>query len=180
MGSVKLFKSLADKSRLEIINCLLVKPSYVELLAEQLDLSSATICFHLKKLEEIKLVSKKKDQFYSIYSINSSLLNKSLLDLIKKSEVSESKLTLRNKNYRSNVEKNFFRYGKLVKIPSQRKKRRIILEKIITDHFEKQTEYTEKEVSLKLSELNDDFCTLRRELVAEKLMSRAQSIYKVI
>lgn len=58
--NIKIFKALADKSRLMIINNLLEGPMYVELLAERLGISPSTVSFHLKKLEEVKLVRSKK------------------------------------------------------------------------------------------------------------------------
>ncbi len=48
--AIRLFKCLADKSRLRILKSLMVEDMYVERLAERLDLSAPTITFHLKKL----------------------------------------------------------------------------------------------------------------------------------
>ena len=50
--AIKLFKCLADKSRLQILKSLVQEEMYVERLAERLGLTPATISFHLKKLEE--------------------------------------------------------------------------------------------------------------------------------
>lgn len=48
--AIRLFKCLADKSRLKILKSLMVEDMYVERLAERLDLSAPTITFHVKKL----------------------------------------------------------------------------------------------------------------------------------
>lgn len=66
---------------------------------------------------------------------------------------------------------SFFEYGKLKNIPVQRKKRLIIL-KEICKNFEMGRKYTEKEVNLIIADYHDDFCTIRREMIAEKLMER--------
>ena len=50
--ALKLFKCLGDKSRLNILKILAKDESYVELLAEKLELTPATVSFHLKKLED--------------------------------------------------------------------------------------------------------------------------------
>jgi len=50
--AIKLFKCLADKSRLQILKSLIKEEMYVERLAERLGLTPATISFHVKKLEE--------------------------------------------------------------------------------------------------------------------------------
>ena len=46
--AIKLFKCLADKSRLQILKSLVKEEMYVERLAERLNLTPATISFHLK------------------------------------------------------------------------------------------------------------------------------------
>ena len=55
--ALKLFKCLADRSRLQILKSLLQEDMYVERLAERLGLTSATISFHLRKLEEAGAVA---------------------------------------------------------------------------------------------------------------------------
>ena len=47
--AIKLFKCLADKSRLQILKSLFLEDMYVERLAERLNLTPATISFHLRK-----------------------------------------------------------------------------------------------------------------------------------
>ena len=57
-----LFKCLADRSRLRIVQSLLREDMYVELLSQRLGLTPATISFHLKKLEEAGLVTSRPEQ----------------------------------------------------------------------------------------------------------------------
>ena len=64
---IRLFKCLADKSRLQILRSLLVEDMYVERLAERLGLTPATISFHMKKLEEAGAVRPYKDQYYTMF-----------------------------------------------------------------------------------------------------------------
>lgn len=83
----------------------------------------------------------------------------------------------RDETYRKKVLDSFFEYGKLKSIPKQRKKERIVLEEI-TKAFEPDHIYTEREVNIIIADFNDDFCTLRRDLVAEKLLVRDKNQYK--
>lgn len=46
--AIRLFKCLADKSRLQILKSLIQEDMYVERLASRLGLTPATISFHLK------------------------------------------------------------------------------------------------------------------------------------
>ena len=174
--TVVLLKALADRSRLIIVNALLQKPHYVEELSERLGLSASTISFHLKKLEEAELVMAEKEQYYTTYTINEAALGKSLRDTIAIENAEMKDQEERIELYRRKVLKSFIRHGKLVKIPVQRKKKRIILEEIIR-RFEPGRIYPEKEINLIIAEFHDDFCTIRRDMISEKLMSRRKGKY---
>ena len=72
----------------------------------------------------------------------------------------------------------FFEHGKLISIPVQRKKERIVLEKI-AESFEMEKDYTEREVNIIIADFHDDFCTIRRDMVGEGILERTEnSIYK--
>lgn len=174
--TILLFKALSDTSRLKIVVNLLEKPSYVELLSERLDLAASTVSFHLKKLEKVGLVTSKKEQYYTMYELNSGVLNSTIVDLI---QAKKSDVVLEDERqiaYKEKVLKSFMYYDKLKSIPVQRKKRLIVLEKII-ECFEHNKSYTEKEVNDIIKAIYDDFCTIRRELVEEKLLKRMDGIY---
>ena len=174
--NIILFKALSDASRLKIINNLMEQDSYVELLAERLDLAASTVSFHLKKLEKAGLVTSRKEQYYTMYSLNKDLLNQSIKELIGNNKTVSAEEE-RQQLYREKVIKNFMVYGKLKSIPVQRKKRRIILEEILKDFTVNRT-YTEKEVNEIIKAYHDDFCTLRREFIMEKLLKRENGIYQ--
>lgn len=174
--TIKLFKCLADKSRLRIINNLLNEPMYVELLSERLDLAASTVSFHLKKLMDSGIVYSKKEQYYVVYGINAELFNTTLIDLIKDQSGEEEIEKERQDQYRNKVIESFFEYGKLKSIPVQQKKKRIILEEIAKS-FDFDREYTEREVNITIADFHDDFCTIRKALVIEKLLDREKGIY---
>ena len=174
--NIKIFKALADKSRLMIINNLLEGPMYVELLAERLGISPSTVSFHLKKLEQVKLVRSQKEQYYVVYSLNKEILSVPLSDLIKIVNTEENIQKERENKYKTSVIEAFFQYGKLISIPVQRKKRKIVLDEI-AKKFEKGRQYSEKEVNIIIADFNDDFCTIRREMVAFKILDCKDNIY---
>jgi len=176
METVSLFKCLADASRLELIRALNDGPKYVELLSELLGRSPSTISFHLKKLEDAGLVEAAKEQYYTVYSLKPKALELRLLDVICPPGAPMDAQAQREQLYREKVLDNLFEYGKLKTIPVQRKKRRIVLEKL-AESFEKGRKYPEREVNLLLAQYHDDFCTLRREMVAECIMDRDREGY---
>ena len=176
--TIQLFKCLSDATRLEMLRALSQGPKYVELLSERLQRSPSTISFHLKKLEEAGLVETRKEQYYVVASLKEDVLKQSLLSLVCPADEVLDVQALREQQYREKVLENHFAYGKLKTIPVQRKKRRIVLEKLL-ESFEKGRQYSEKEVNLILADFNDDFCTLRREMIAEGLMERDHGVYWV-
>ncbi|MBU5473726.1 DUF2087 domain-containing protein [Roseburia sp. MSJ-14] len=174
--AIKLFKCLADKSRLQILKSLMIEDMYVERLAERLNLTPPTISFHLNKLEDAGAVESYKDQYYMMYSLKKEVFMTKIIDIIKE-ESADSKLQEeREEAYRQKVIEAFFEYGKLKSIPAQRKKERIVLEEIAKS-FEKGKKYTEREVNIIIADFNDDFCTIRRDMISEQILERDKATY---
>ena len=167
-----LLKLLADETRLNILNILLREDSYVEKIACDLSLTPATICYHLKKLEAAGVVNCSRSQFYMIYSLNRELFDKPLFEWIKKEEpVLDSE-----EKYRKEVLSHFFKYGRLVQLPTQRKKREIVLAEI-AKAFERGRQYGEPEVNEIIHRYHEDHCTIRREMIACGIMARERERY---
>lgn len=175
--AIRLFKCLADKSRLQILKSLAIEDMYVERLAERLNLTPSTVSFHLKKLSDAGVVTSGKNQYYTMYSINMDVFRTSILDIIQEKSDEADIQAQRDTEYRKKVIDTFFEYGKLKSIPAQRKKKRIILE-VIAEAFEFDREYPEREVNIIIADFHDDFCTLRRDMIGEGLMERSAGIYK--
>jgi len=174
---ILLFKCLADKSRLQILRSLLAEDMYVERLSERLSLTPATVSFHMKKLEEAGAVRKYKEQYYTMFSINREIFQGSILQLIRAADDGESEQEKRDAEYRQKVIDTFFEYGRLKAIPAQRKKERICLEKMV-EEFELNRVYEEQEVNDILLRFHEDYCTIRRDMISEKLMTREGTQYR--
>lgn len=168
-------KCLADKSRMDIIRILNAEDSWVELIASKLDLTPATVCYHLKKLEAAGLVHASRSQFYIMYSLNRELFSRSIGDFLFGGE--EEKTTDSDK-FEKEVIARFFRYGKLTALPVQRKKREIVL-KYIARSLEADKDYAECEVDALIHTFFDDHCTVRREMIAAGIMTRENGIYRL-
>ena len=169
---LELLKLLADETRLEILNILMREDSYVEKLACELSLTPATICYHLKKMEAAGVVHCSRSQFYMIYSLNREIFDKPLYELIKKDQpVVDSE-----EKYKKEVLSHFFKYGRLTQLPTQRKKREIVLFEIARS-FDYGREYDEKEVNEIIHKFHEDHCTVRREMIACGIMAREKERY---
>lgn len=174
--AIKLFKCLADKSRLQILKSLSQEDMYVERLAERMGLTPATISFHLKKLEDAKAVTSYKEQYYTMYSLCKDVFMTNIIDIINEESEIIDEQKQREDAYREKVIKAFFEYGKLKSIPSQRKKERICLEEI-AKNFELDKEYEEAEVNSIIENFYEDYCTLRRDMISECIMKREGTKY---
>ena len=169
--AISLFKCLADKSRLQILKSLAVEDKYVQRLAERLGLTPSTISFHLKKLSDAGAVTAYKSQYYMMYSLHKEIFQTSILEILQQESDEAQKQAQRDADYRKRVIDAFFEYGKLKSIPAQLKKERIVLE-VIAEAFDFDRMYSEREVNMIIADFHDDFCTIRRDMVGERLLGR--------
>ena len=145
----------------------------MEKIACELSLTPATICYHLKKMESAGVVNCARSQFYIIYSLNREIFDKPLYELIKTDET----IVDSEEKYKKEVISHFFKYGRLTQIPTQRKKREIVLAEIVKQ-FDLGREYEEKEVNELILRYHEGFCTIRREMIAFGMMTRHHEMYK--
>lgn len=73
----------------------------------------------------------------------------------------------------------FFEDGKLKSIPATRSKRLHVLKHLVSK-LDAQKVYTEIEINEFLKPFHSDICTLRREMIVNKLMVRNKGKYKVV
>lgn len=174
--AIQLFKCLSDRSRLQILKSLAIEDMYVERLSERLGITAPTVSFHLKKLGEAGAVTSYKSQYYTMYTLNREIFNTTILSILQEPTDETRALAQRDAAYRQKVIDSFFAYGKLKAIPTQRKKERIVLE-VIAQAFEYDRVYSEREVNIIIADFHDDFCTIRRDMVGERLLDRDSKGY---
>lgn len=174
--ALKLFKGLADRSRLQILKSLLEEDMYVERLAQRLELTPATVSFHLKKLMDAGAVSSRREQYYTMYSINKEVFQCRILDILGEKSSDAQRQQEREARYRQRVLDSFFEYGRLKSIPAQRKKERICLEEIAKE-LELGRPYPERELNQVLLRFHQDYCTLRRDMISEGILRREAGLY---
>lgn len=176
-SAIRVFKCLSDASRLNIISALRGGEAYGELLAERLGLSASTLSFHMKKLEEAGLVTSCKEQYYTVYRLNGSVLRMQIAELIREDTPEEEDAAREREDaYRRKVLDSFFDGERLKAIPVQRKKKQIILQKI-AESIEPGRVYGEKEISGIIERFHPDYCTLRRDMISEGILTREKGKY---
>jgi biotin operon repressor len=177
--SIEIIKSLADTSRLRILNSLIDKPQYVEELSHRLNLAASTISFHLRKLEAAGLATHSKEQYYIIYKANDDILNLTLRKLADSDDIEKYSHEERINKYKQKVLKAFFRKDKLLRLPVQRKKMMIVLDEF-AGKFKFGIKYSEEAVNEIIMRNYDDYCTIRRLLIEEGIMKRDKHTYWLI
>jgi predicted transcriptional regulator len=174
---LKFFKALADANRLKIIGLLANQPSTVEQLASQLALSSSTVSHHLSRLSEAGLVSARAEGYYSVYSLETENLEKLSHMLLARDTLPALAEDVDVDAYDRKVINEFVTpEGKIKAFPAQRKKMDVLLTFVIKS-FEPDIRYTEKQVNEILKTYNEDFATLRRELIDIKYLARDHGEY---
>jgi predicted transcriptional regulator len=176
--STQIIKALADSSRLTLIQALR-EPQCVEELARRCNLAASTVCFHLGRLEKAGLVLKRKEQYYVMYALNDELFDKSLRELTSFQNAEHSMQRERLQRYREKVLKAFIKSGRITRIPTQHKKRLMVMDEIL-QRFHPESIYKEKEVDAIIEEVCDDYCTIRRGFIDEGMMTRDGNMYRVV
>lgn len=66
---------------MEIFKLLLDRDAYIEVISERLKLSPSTVSFHMKKLYDARLVTSRREQYYTIYSAVPSIAELRIKDI---------------------------------------------------------------------------------------------------
>ena len=171
------FKALADANRLKIVGLLSQQEYSGEQLAALLNLRPPTISHHLKLLSEAGLVSARAESYYNLYHLESGVLEQIARQLGEQDRLPKMAAEVDLGAYDQKVLRDILLpNGRLKIIPAQRKKREVILRHILKE-FKPEVHYTEKQVNEILARFHDDTATLRREMIAYKMMKRAEGEY---
>lgn len=171
---VQLLKALADESRIRILGILADREASVDELSAYLGLKSPTVSHHLSRLRELSLVSMRTEGNVHLYRFHPESLRR-LNRLLQPARLAEM-ASVEGTAWEQKVQNDFLIEGRLKEIPASRKKRLVIL-KWLADRFERDVRYPETEVNGIIQRHHPDFSTLRRELIAARLMERDNGVY---
>jgi DNA-binding HxlR family transcriptional regulator len=181
---VQFHKVLADPTRIKMILLLSNKPLNGQELAEMLNISTPTVTHHVNKLREVGLLHQRRDKNTIYFSLDEKTLERSngaIMKLLQQAKVEEGEDVSNEdqKQMRDTVIQNFFtKDGRLKQIPSQLKKKVIILEYLV-GKLEKEKQYQERELNQFIKQFHDDFATIRREFIMHQFMYREDSVYEL-
>jgi hypothetical protein len=160
---------LADADRLRVFGVLALGPATAEQVAERTGLPSRVVLAALAKLEAGDAV--RLDG--AVWHVDrASLARHAREAAATSSPYEEEGLEPRT----AAVLRAFLRDGRLVSIPTTRSKRLVVLDHV-AKVFEPGARYPEREVDALLRVFHDDYAALRRHLVDEAFLSRADGVY---
>jgi len=174
---VVFFKALADGTRLKMIGLLAQHTYSVEELAALLHLRPSTISHHLSRLAAAGLVSARAESYYNVYRLEEKVLEGIAEQFFSRNSLPAIASEVDADAYDRKVVDDFLLPNRRLKtIPAQRKKREAILRYLVKS-FEYGKQYDEQQVNEILSQFHDDTATLRRELIAYRLLTRHAGMY---
>lgn len=175
---------MADPTRIRILILLAEGEMHGQALAEKLGLSPPTVTHHATKLREASLINERREKNTIFFSLNEYFLKQNahaLLDLIFKEPTVQDDRQRKEKNekLRQSVLHAFFSDdGRLKSIPSQYKKKLIVLERLVA-RLEPGKKFTEKEINAFIANYHEDYATIRREFIMQHYMYRENEVYEL-
>lgn len=173
---ISLASALLDPQRLKIAAALANGP------ANRMELTKVTGLTHREALRQLDILREfgvvvnedgagRREDHYTRFSLNEEAFRSARQAMGKykgrKRRPSDAReLTL----------ETFMPGGKLVTFPLKQQQVLFVLDKI-AGNFELEKQYKEAEVNVILEEINEDYCTLRRQLIEYGYMSRSNGIY---
>ncbi|MDQ6419523.1 DUF2087 domain-containing protein [Paenibacillus sp. LHD-117] len=179
---VKYHKALSDVTRVRMLVLLADGELNGQVLAEKLSVTPATITFHAAKLREASLIHERRDKNTIYFCLNPYFLKQGAAGVERLIFKSRGEDVMEQEEYvrvKESVIRNFFAAdGKLKSIPSQLKKKLIVLEHVVSK-LESGREYGESEINAFIKLYHNDFATIRREFIMHQFMFRENETYEL-
>ncbi|MBM7693370.1 hypothetical protein JOC77_002810 [Peribacillus deserti] len=178
---VQFHKALADANRIKILVLLSTGPKNGQELAQHLGLTPPTVTHHLTKLREVNLVTDRREKNHIYFYLKESVLkhysDSITATIIRKGEPEE--MEIKPVSSHEEIVKNFFtKEGKLKNLPSQRKKKLMVLYHLAKG-IEHGKKYSEKDINEFIKKFHLDYATIRREFIINGIMYRENGIYEL-
>lgn len=169
---VRLFKALADPTRLRLVGTLAHGPRTVEQLAAAAGVGSSTVSHHLKRLGSVGLVHARADGPYSVYALDRAPLHDLALRLTGDAALPDFAAGADLDAFDRKVLATFVDAdGRIKAFPVQAKKA-LVLVRYALAAFAPGVTYSEAQVNETLKRFSDDTARLRRAFVDHGFMQR--------
>ncbi|WP_085507787.1 metalloregulator ArsR/SmtB family transcription factor [Thalassobacillus devorans] len=178
---VKFHKAVGDVTRIRIITLLKKGPMHGQEIANRLGLRAPTITHHIVKLKDTGMVYARRDKntiYFHLDEKKLEYMTTAILRIGEENFLKSEELQMSEQEKQKVVQNFVTSEGKLKQIPSQLKKKLVILSYFVR-HFETGKVYDEKEVNDYIKTFHDDYATIRREWVMQQFMYRENNRYQL-
>ena len=175
---VRLFKGLADPTRLRLIAAMVDRPRCGQDLAAEVGVTAATVSHHLRVLSEAGLLRETRQAPYTFFQLDLEALQGAVKAVSSPKRVRELATASAVDDDTRDVLRAFFDGPRLVSLPAQRRKKEIVLEELLR-RLPRRREYREPELNRFIEVAHPDFCTIRREWIMGKYMEREGGVYRL-
>jgi len=175
---VRLFKGLADPTRLRMIAAMVDRARCGQDLAAEVGVSPATVSHHLRVLSEAGLVTETRQPPYTFYQLDLDALQGAVKAVSSPKRVRELATSATVDDGTRDVLRAFFDGPRLLALPAQRRKKDIVLEEALR-RLPRRREYREPELNKLIEVFHDDYCTIRREWIMGGYMERDGGVYRL-
>jgi DNA-binding transcriptional ArsR family regulator len=178
LGLVRLFKGLADPTRLRMIAAMVDRPRCGQDLAVEVGVTPATVSHHLRVLSEAGLVRETRQAPYTFYQLDLEGLQEAVKAVSTPRRVRELGTTAAVDADTRSILRAFFDGPRLIALPAQRRKKELVLEELLR-RLPRRREYRELELNRFIEVMHPDFCTIRREWIIGGYMDRKDGVYNL-
>jgi biotin operon repressor len=177
-GLVRLFKGLADPTRLRMVAAMVDRARCGQDLAAEVGVSPATVSHHLRVLSDAGLLRETRQAPYTFYQLDLEQLQDAVKAVSSPKRVRELATSAPVDDETRDVLRAFFDGPRLRALPVQRRKKDIVLEEMLR-RLPRRREYREPELNKFIEAVHPDFCTIRREWIMGGYMERAAGVYRL-
>ncbi len=175
---VRLFKGLADPTRLRMIAAMVDRARCGQDLAAEVGVSPATVSHHLRVLADAGLVVETRQPPYSFFQLDLDGLRDAVKAVSTPKRVRELATLAPVDDETRDVLRAFFDGPRLRALPAQRRKKEIVLEEVLR-RLPRRREYREPELNRFIEAVHPDYCTIRREWIMGRYMERKDGTYRL-
>jgi hypothetical protein len=171
---IPVFRALADPIRLQLVALIANGERCNAELAAELAVSPATVSHHLKVLRAAGLLRERREPPFIYVELDHTELRRAVMAVADKKSTGK----LEAGDQRAKVIATFFDGDTLREIPAKRSKKEIVFEEILR-RLPPADGYPEPRLNELITRHHDDFCTIRRELIIGRYMTRERGHYKL-
>lgn len=169
------FRTLGNEQGLQVISVLSQGPRTLPQLVSETGLPAKTVTHFISQLDALDLVTTRPETGQYVYTLNTDRLLSLPHDLLRMGQPETAPAPPPTDPDEKTL-RDYLENGRLKQIPSQEKKRLVIL-RYLANLFEPDRRYTEREVNAIIQDVHPDCASLRRYLVDHRLMARDHGVY---